>query len=171
MARKTCLDCGQPAERFGSMWLRCLPCSEIAARQRIASPSRVRRGHFKPRIEGGVRVCLDCSAPVARPYGKRGAIPLRCAPCGTSRHVLMSRARAAAGQAVKTAIKRGELQPAFERACADCAKPAALYDHRDYTRPLEVEPVCRSCNVMRGPALVWPSWVHSVFPAGYREAA
>lgn len=27
------------------------------------------------------------------------------------------------------------------------------YDHRDYTKPLSVEPVCRSCNKLRGPAI------------------
>ena len=26
------------------------------------------------------------------------------------------------------------------------------YDHRDYSKPLEVDPVCRRCNQMRGPA-------------------
>ena len=36
--------------------------------------------------------------------------------------------------------------------CVDCGKRAEHYDHRDYTKPLEVEPVCRSCNKLRGPA-------------------
>jgi hypothetical protein len=26
-----------------------------------------------------------------------------------------------------------------------------VYEHRDYTKPLQVEPVCRSCNALRGP--------------------
>jgi len=37
--------------------------------------------------------------------------------------------------------------------CADCGKPAAEYDHRDYKKPLDVEPVCRHCNQARGPGL------------------
>lgn len=38
--------------------------------------------------------------------------------------------------------------------CVDCKrKPAAVYDHRDYSKPLEVEPVCHWCNGRRGPAL------------------
>lgn len=37
--------------------------------------------------------------------------------------------------------------------CVDCGKPATCYDHRDYQRPDEVEPVCRACNARRGPAL------------------
>jgi hypothetical protein len=37
--------------------------------------------------------------------------------------------------------------------CVDCKrKPATIYEHRDYSKPLEVEPVCHYCNVRRGPA-------------------
>ena len=35
--------------------------------------------------------------------------------------------------------------------CFDCGKPAMHYDHRDYSKPLEVSPVCASCNYRRGP--------------------
>jgi hypothetical protein len=44
------------------------------------------------------------------------------------------------------------MRPARDFACADCGKPATDYDHRDYRKPLEVEPVCHSCNLKRGPA-------------------
>lgn len=37
--------------------------------------------------------------------------------------------------------------------CVDCGGVAYQYDHREYAKPLEVEPVCRSCNKRRGPAL------------------
>lgn len=36
--------------------------------------------------------------------------------------------------------------------CVDCGNRATSYEHRDYTKPLEVEPVCNSCNMKRGPA-------------------
>ena len=55
-----------------------------------------------------------------------------------------------AHRAVKSAIKRGELLLPGFRDCSDCGKPATEYDHRDYTVPLQVEPVCHSCNVLRG---------------------
>jgi hypothetical protein len=42
-----------------------------------------------------------------------------------------------------------------EYACVDCGGVALEYDHRDYGRPVEVEPVCRSCNKRRGRAK-WP---------------
>ena len=37
--------------------------------------------------------------------------------------------------------------------CVDCAAPAVDYEHRDYNRPLAVEPVCRRCNLARGAAV------------------
>jgi hypothetical protein len=36
--------------------------------------------------------------------------------------------------------------------CVDCGAPAVGYDHRDYYRPLWVDPVCARCNALRGPA-------------------
>ena len=35
--------------------------------------------------------------------------------------------------------------------CFDCRKPAEVYDHRDYLKPYDVEPVCKVCNHKRGP--------------------
>ena len=37
--------------------------------------------------------------------------------------------------------------------CVDCGKWAQCWDHRDYSKPLEVDPVCKSCNYHRGPGL------------------
>jgi len=37
--------------------------------------------------------------------------------------------------------------------CVDCGKPAHSYDHRDYLKPLDVDPVCRKCNAERGSAI------------------
>lgn len=34
--------------------------------------------------------------------------------------------------------------------CADCGQPACEWDHRDYMKPLDVDPVCRACNQARG---------------------
>ena len=52
--------------------------------------------------------------------------------------------------------------------CVDCAEPATRYDHRDYDKPLDVEPVCRSCNQKRGPARL-PDIFSA--PPGKQEAA
>lgn len=55
---------------------------------------------------------------------------------------------------VSVAVFNGDL-PKLDGSvpCVDCRKPADEYDHRDYKRPLEVEPVCRACNQARGPGL------------------
>lgn len=53
---------------------------------------------------------------------------------------------------IKARIRGGYIWPAKLYDCVDCGKRAHDYDHRDYSKPLEVEPVCRSCNLKRGPA-------------------
>ena len=53
---------------------------------------------------------------------------------------------------VRKAIIKGKLPFPHELVCADCGVKAFGYDHRDYLRPLEVDPVCRRCNAARGPA-------------------
>lgn len=65
-----------------------------------------------------------------------------------------------ARRAVAAAVKAGLLVNLKKdyTVCADaairltCAGRASMYDHRDYARPLDVEPVCRSCNGRRGAA-------------------
>jgi len=54
---------------------------------------------------------------------------------------------------VSQAIKAGTILRPTSYNCADCGKPACQYDHRDYREPLNVAPVCRSCNIRRGPGL------------------
>lgn len=67
-------------------------------------------------------------------------------------------------QMVNLAVRHGLLAPVKTKFCVDCGKPAAHYDHRDYNRPLDVEPVCVRCNVRRGPAI-------PLKPAGDQAAA
>lgn len=54
---------------------------------------------------------------------------------------------------VAKAVRKG-LLPKLDGTikCVDCGKPAHNYEHRDYAKPLDVSPVCRSCNHKRGPA-------------------
>ena len=53
---------------------------------------------------------------------------------------------------VRKARLMGLLPPASTFPCIDCNGVAYGYDHRDYSKPLEVDPICRSCNVKRGKA-------------------
>ena len=59
---------------------------------------------------------------------------------------------------VSAAVSKGVLPSLKDReyACTDCDGIATEYDHRDYSRPLDVEPVCGSCNKRRGTA-IWPT--------------
>ena len=52
---------------------------------------------------------------------------------------------------VSRLIKLGALDSPRLHRCADCGGPAVNYDHRDYSQPINVEPVCHGCNVRRGP--------------------
>ncbi len=55
-----------------------------------------------------------------------------------------------AASEVCKAVRRGDLLPVTDFSCVDCGKPAKNYEHRDYNKPLDVVPVCRSCNRFRG---------------------
>jgi hypothetical protein len=72
-----------------------------------------------------------------------------CRPCRYQR--ARHSGREAAAVAVKNAIRAGLLQPPRGQTCADCPRPAEEYDHRDYSKPLDVQAVCRRCNARRGP--------------------
>lgn len=54
---------------------------------------------------------------------------------------------------VRRAMVKGILPFPSSLKCADCGVRASCYDHRDYSKPLEVVAVCRRCNAARGPAL------------------
>ncbi len=53
------------------------------------------------------------------------------------------------------AVVRGELPnlKLLQVDCVDCGRRASAHDHRDYGKPLEVDPVCGSCNYKRGSAI------------------
>ncbi len=58
-----------------------------------------------------------------------------------------------ASRAVNREIRHGRLKPPTDFSCSDCGKKAAVYDHRNYQKPLDVVPVCVRCNHLRGPAI------------------
>ena len=53
---------------------------------------------------------------------------------------------------VRTAVYSGLIKSAraLNVQCTDCNSKATCYDHRDYTKPLDLDPVCASCNAKRG---------------------
>lgn len=72
------------------------------------------------------------------------------------REFLMSLRRGGASRWVADAIKRGALPSANTQKCTDCGATAECYDHRDYSRPEFVQPVCHSCDTKRGPGKPYP---------------
>lgn len=72
--------------------------------------------------------------------------------CHDCRKVI-KRIHKAVSVTVAGAVKRGALKSIWTQKCVDCGAPASDYDHRDYGKPLEVQPVCNECNIKRGPAL------------------
>lgn len=52
---------------------------------------------------------------------------------------------------VYTEVRAGRLPRVSTCRCVDCGSRAQVYDHRDYFKPLEVQPTCRVCNKRRGP--------------------
>lgn len=96
---------------------------------------------------------FTCCACGAIDLVSGGSSNHRCVPCrieysNDSRQATKKRAISLVGAAVKA----GALPPARLRMCVDCGEQARDYDHRDYSRPLAVDPVCRRCNLRRGPA-------------------
>lgn len=55
----------------------------------------------------------------------------------------------AAHKAVKRAVYCGDLPLVSTCDCRDCGIQAAEYHHEDYSKPLDVEPLCISCHKKR----------------------
>jgi hypothetical protein len=92
-------------------------------------------------------VCVICGNQFTRAGSNRARYCYR--PCSFTADTL----RARAARAVQRAVRAGRIPSPSQLYCVDCGGFAREYDHRDYGRPLAVEPVCRSCNLRRGPAL------------------
>lgn len=100
-------------------------------------------------MNGTPAVCVDCGRPF------RLHRVAHCYACGIKRTAERRKeigAQRALGR-VRYAIQRGKLPRPDTLVCADCGGQARCYDHRDYSMPLKVAPVCSKCNVKRGPGL------------------
>jgi len=106
----------------------------------------------------GARTHCGCGYKMRRILVHRKTAPLRriCGWCNVkaSRHRYATQGRVQ--WAVQKALRSGELLPLRHQYCVDCGAPATEYDHRDYSKPIEVDPVCHRCNKLRGPALLPP---------------
>ena len=95
-------------------------------------------------------VCANCKCSEMT---TGGGINYHCAECRKEKGMPdLTSPQYLAHQAVAKARKAGLLADPKTLSCVDCQGPAIEYDHRDYSKPLAVEPVCRRCNLSRGPA-------------------
>lgn len=105
------------------------------------------------------RECFHCGDPI--PYGT--SRKLYCAKCKEPHNL----AAAKAASVVHDMISRGKVPPPGKHLCVDCGAVAEHYDHRDYSKPKDIEPVCRSCNFDRGPAVI-SGFTRRKLPKGWR---
>lgn len=92
------------------------------------------------------RNCAICDGAIPRGRSHSQYCGLQCATA-------VSEARVGVGNRIAQLVKSGSFLPAKTLLCADCGGPAKEYEHREYLKPLDVVPVCRSCNLRRGPAV------------------
>lgn len=101
----------------------------------------------KARVEGErieVRSCKECASSFET---RSRYARVRCPECYGLAHYAAQWARAQ----VQRAIILGRLMPASSFRCTDCPEWATEYEHRNYSQPFAVDPVCTSCNCRRGP--------------------
>jgi hypothetical protein len=89
------------------------------------------------------RICVVCQSKF-NGYGRSWY----CQPCANDVLYLQRKVTIK----LHRRIKAGSMPKANALDCSDCGKPAICYDHRDYTKPYKVVPVCTGCNIRRGPA-------------------
>lgn len=93
--------------------------------------------------------CFKCGRVESVPGGQARFVCSRCKPAD---HFTLQ-PKYLAHKAVAKARRLGLLPDPKTLVCDDCGGAATEYDHRDYDKPLSVDPVCRGCNARRGPAL------------------
>lgn len=103
--------------------------------------------------------CVRCGTHI---LGRHRSAKL-CVVCAYSTDKLRNKSRSM----VTVAIHKGKIPHPSTLVCVDCGKQATCYDHRNYYEPLNVDPVCKSCDCLRGPGhppftidrTVMPKWV------------
>lgn len=97
---------------------------------------------------GRRRACRLCKKTYAKKYrsqGKNKEADRRYYLKTKTWHLWSAKA------AILVEVRSGRMPRPQTLLCVDCGVRAEEYDHRDYLRPLDVVPVCQSCNKRRGP--------------------
>lgn len=109
-----------------------------------------------------IATCPGCGRTTER-YMRNSAY---CHPCVTVFYQESIRC----SRAITAAVKAGTMKRAKEFDCVDCGEPARCYDHRDYERTFDVQPVCDKCNSRRGHA-VWHEHYRDRSEVSWQEKA
>lgn len=125
----TCSQCGGAHQRFAPICTACDSLNRLNAR--------------------ATRQCALCGGQIGV---KRSQTANHSRYCSWECATAVGAVRVQAMRLVHSHIRRGLIPPASSLKCVDCGEDALHYEHRHYTRPLEVEATCRSCNYKRGPA-------------------
>lgn len=125
--------------------------------EKIVSPKKINvaKGHTftahsykrqqSSRFKMITKPCAACGAEMIAPSRVEKAL---CPECRGPYIVIQGHA----SSKVSIAIRHGDLKEPAKCKCVDCGEVAKHYDHRDYAKPLDVDPVCVSCNALRGMA-------------------
>jgi hypothetical protein len=123
-----------------------------------------RAAEWRSGYDSSIKLCPVCDQQYIA--GSRAKM---CDPCDE----VLRRERAAywklqqtAAARLAKAIRQREILHPTAYTCVDCGQPAECYDHRDYTKPLDVAPVCKACNVNRGHAVNLPPHLRVVHRKG-----
>lgn len=133
---KTCKKCNVEIKERN--WSRlCIPCDKERRKELYA---------IKPRY------CKICNFDITRRSNKAtfcyacAAVRAKKSSANTPKYV-PSNDNDKCRKITKYAVKIGFLPSPTVFECARCGeRKAECYDHRDYSKPLHVYPVCRKCN-------------------------
>lgn len=126
--KKVCASCGKSHRAFSDI---CHSCKR------------------KIKYQKGFKTCALCGAEFNTKDRGKGQSPYCSYECSS----LVSEARCTITAIVAKAIRSGFIDKAKNHKCVDCGNAAMDYEHRSYMKPLDVVPVCRPCNLKRGPAV------------------
>ena len=100
----------------------------------------------KPRPGHKLGRCKACNEAITKAYLK--ANPKKRLAVNTTWRETHPE-KYAAHNAVRVAVRRGDLPKVSTLSCVDCGIQASEYHHEDYTKPLDVEALCISCHNKR----------------------
>jgi flagellar motility protein MotE (MotC chaperone) len=113
----------------------CKACSNIAAAaSRARHPGRRRTAdlaYYQRKKESNIEAFKERSREAKKKYARQYSARLL----------------------VRDSIRAGRLEPVTQRYCETCGKIAEQYHHPDYSKPLEVVPLCAACHVKLHAAL------------------